>query len=108
MLRGSYEMGVSYDEKELTSDEAHALPVMARFILGPGSYYEMIETHSLHYVKPIGAASLSIMLTGPLYPESVFRREALDRKLGRLTEQRKKEILTQALIQWIIKAYKTA
>ena len=53
----------------------------------------MINTHTLHYVKPLDKPSISLMLTGPLYPESVFRKEVLDKKLEPLSEERKMELL---------------
>ena len=97
MLRGSYEMGLSMSEKEVTNEEAHALPVVAKFIIAPGTYYEMTYTHGLHYVRPIGEPSLSLMMTGNLYPE--VRTDSLDRDLQPLSDQRKREILLDIFIE---------
>ena len=60
-----------------------------------GSYYEMAHTNTLHYVRPTDTSSLSLMLTGPLYPE--IRQESLDVVLEPLPETRKLEILAEAL-----------
>jgi hypothetical protein len=100
MIDGSYEMGITYCQDEVSSEDAYKLPVMAKFILGPGSYYQMTETHTLHYVKPLCGISTSLMLTGPLYPEAEFRKEVLDRKLEPLSDFRKMTIL-----HWMQKLY---
>jgi len=92
-LSGSYEMGITYSEKEVTSEEAYLLPTIARFLIKEGSYYEMTQTDCLHFVNPKGQVSCSIMITKDLYPESEFRKETLDKKLGTLTNIRKFEIL---------------
>ncbi len=93
MIDGEYEMGISYSEKEISSDEAYELPIISKFIMSNGSYYEMINTNTLHYVRPLGKPSISIMLTGDLYPEAVFRKENLDRVLSELSHDRKIEII---------------
>jgi hypothetical protein len=93
VIEGEYEMGIAYSEKEIDSTEAYQLPTISSFIMSAGSYYEMINTHTLHYVKPLDKPSISLMLTAPLYPESVFRKEVLDKKLEPLSEERKMELL---------------
>lgn len=93
MIEGQYEMGISYSESEISSDEAYELPIISKFIMSKGSYYEMTNTNTLHYVKPLDKPSISIMLTGDLYPESVFRKEKLDRVLSELSYDRKIEII---------------
>ena len=93
MIEGEYEMGIAYSEKEITSDEAYKLPTISSFILSSGSYYEMINTHTLHYVRPLEEPSISLMLTGPFYPEAEFRKEILDKKLEPLSDIRKRQIL---------------
>lgn len=91
---GSYEMGVAYSAMEIDSDKAHRLPVLAKFIIAPGSYYEMTQTDTLHYVRPITPFSLSIMLTHDKYQEHVIRKEANTRPLEALSDLRKLEILS--------------
>lgn len=93
MVSGSYEMGITYSEKEISSEEAYKLPNIATFIMSAGSYYEMINTHTLHYVKPLNEPSISLMLTGTLYPEANFRKEVLTKELQPLSDLRKNEIL---------------
>lgn len=92
-VHGSYEMGITYSEREISSREAHSLPVLARFIIAEGSYYEMTQTDAMHYVRPITPFSLSIMLTNEKYPESAIRTEAVDRKLEPLSDLRRLEVL---------------
>lgn len=85
ILKGKYEMGVSYCEEEITSEEAYNLPIAAKFILNEGSSYEMTDTHGLHYVKPLDEVSYSIMVSGIPYPEK--RQEAKFDKLPELDEE---------------------
>lgn len=92
-LKGSYEMGISYSEKEVSSDEAYLLPNVARFIINEGTYYEMTQTDCLHFVNPKGEVSYSIMITRDMYPEASFRKETLDRVLEELSEKVKIEKL---------------
>ena len=94
MIEGEYEMGITYSEKEVTSDEAYNLPTISKFIMKEGSYYEMVNTHTLHYVRPLDKPSISLMLTGDLYPEASFRKEVLTKKLEPLSEERKTELLS--------------
>ena len=47
ILRGKYEMGISYSESEITSEDAYKLPNISKIILTKGSYYEMVNTHAL-------------------------------------------------------------
>lgn len=93
ILKGSYEMGVAYSEKEISSEEAYNIVPVSRFILNEKSYYEMTNTHTLHYVRPLDKESLSLMITGPLYPEAEFRKEILNKDLKPLSNNRKEEIL---------------
>lgn len=101
ILKGSYEMGISYSDKEVSSEEAYNIAKVSMFILNENSYYEMTNTHTLHYVKPLDKESLSLMITGPLYPEAEFRKEILNKDLKPLSKQRKEEIL--AYVSYIYK-----
>ena len=94
-LKGAYEMGITFSEKEISSDEAHDLPDLAKFVVSAGSYYEMTQTDALHYVRPITDVSYSIMLTKSLYPEAEFRKEILLNKLSSLTDNRKMTLLSE-------------
>jgi len=93
-LKGAYEMGITYSELELSSNEVYNLPVLARIILNEGSYYEMTQTDCLHYVKPITEVFYSLMITNELYPEAIFRKGDLNKKLDCLKNKRVDEILT--------------
>ena len=101
-VAGSYEMGIAYSPEEINSDEAYALPDLARFIISKGSYYEMTQTDCMHYVKPITDLSYSIMITKDLYPEASFRKENLDKKLNELSEGRKREILSEFISEIVL------
>jgi hypothetical protein len=61
----------------------------------------MINTHTLHYVKPLLNPSISFMLTGPLYPEASFRKEVLNKTLQPLSNLRKKEIGDMVLSKYL-------
>lgn len=87
MVAGSYDMSIAYCEDEITSEEAYELPVVASMEFHKGSYYEMAHTNSMHFVRPRKYPSLSLMLTGNLYPEP--RVEAKHDGLLPLTEERK-------------------
>ena len=100
MLNGSYEMGIAYSEEEVTSEMAYKIPIISKFELTEGSYYEMTNTNTLHYVKPLDGISISLMLSGPLYPEAEFRKEVLNKELQPLSEFRKTTIL-----QWMQNIY---
>lgn len=63
-LKGEYEMGLTYCENEISSEEAESLPILSKFIMVPGSYYEMTQTDALHYVKPITNLSYSLINRG--------------------------------------------
>ena len=92
-VKGSYEMGITYSDKEISSEEAYSMPALARFIVTEGSYYEMTQTDCLHFVNPQGKVSHSIMINKDLYPEASFRKESLDRVLNTLSFDRKNELL---------------
>lgn len=98
MLKGAYEMGIAYSEKEVTSEEAYLLPNAAKLILNEGSSYEMTESHGLHYVRPIGGPSFSVMVTGKPYPDP--RKEVDFPKLKNLSEDRRIELLAQFRAIW--------
>lgn len=92
MLAGSYEMGITYSEKEVSSEEAHNLPTLCKLKLTAGSMYEMTQTDALHYVKPLTEVSYSIMLTDKYYPEAETRKEVLTKELQPLSDERKLEL----------------
>lgn len=100
MIEGCYEMGVGYSEKEITSNEAYNMPIISKFILNEGSYYEMINTHTLHYVKPLVNPSISLMITGTLYPEASFRKEVLTKELQQLSNERKMQIIESMISKY--------
>ena len=101
MIHGSYEMGISYSENEVSSDEAYKLPIISRFIMSEGSYYEMTNTHTLHYVKPLEEPSISLMITGNLDSEASFRKESLNKELSELSDSGKNEILSILKLKYL-------
>lgn len=94
-LSGAYEMGITYSENEISTEQAAALPTLAKFIINAGSYYEMTQTDCLHYVKPLTDYSCSIMVTFDLYPEADFRKEVLDIKLNPLALKAKHDLILE-------------
>jgi hypothetical protein len=59
VLEGRYEMAVGY------GPGLEAPPIAARLMLGADSLYEMTHPDAWHYVRPLEAPSLSLMVTGP-------------------------------------------
>lgn len=92
-VAGEYEMGVTYSETEVGPDAE--LPMLARFVVGAGTYYEMPNTDALHYVRPLTKTSHSVMITRELFPEAKERKESLDRTLESLSETRVSQILRE-------------
>ena len=86
-------MGVTYSEAEVGPDVA--IPMLARFVIGAGTYYEMPNTDALHYVRPLTKTSHSVMLTRELFPEADERKEAVDRPLNPLSDTRVSQILRE-------------
>ena len=68
VLAGEYEMAVGYGAGETPP------PVACLLIAGAGFRYEMTDPHAWHYVRPLNAPSLSLMVTGrpwqPAAPKS--------------------------------------
>jgi len=58
VLEGSYEMGIGYGPGMTTP------PIACKLIANTTFCYEMVEPDGWHYVRPIGAPSLSLMVTG--------------------------------------------
>ena len=93
MVDGCYELGMTYSKDEIASKEAYKLPIHIH-IISAGSYYEMINTNDMHYVKPLGnERSITLMMSGALFPEADTRKEIVDKKLYPLFDVRKKAIL---------------
>ena len=58
ILEGEYEMAVGYGKGETT-------PPVAALMIAAGDFrYEMTDPDAWHYVRPLGAATLSVMVTG--------------------------------------------
>ena len=84
VLTGSYEMAVGYGPPGDPPPEAVTL------FLGAGSVYEMSDADSWHYVTPIGAPSLSLMVSGRPWG---LRGSVPDRELGPLAPEAHADIL---------------
>jgi hypothetical protein len=64
ILEGEYEMAVGYG----AGDD---LPPVAALMIAAGDFrYEMTDPDAWHYVRPLGAPSLSLMVTGPPWQRS--------------------------------------
>ena len=99
LLYGSYEMGVTSLDKDVTAEEALKLPITAKTILTAGSSYEMIEPNGLYYVKPITPFSLSLMVSGPPYPDAK-KELGQEADLKPLGDDRKEHILELFAQHW--------
>lgn len=94
-LRGIQEMAIAAPIGPVSDPED--VDIIARFLIHPGSAYEMLNPYGWHFVNPVDEPSLSIMLTGfpfekPVYDHATFgkglRHEELSptRKNGLLVE----------------------
>ncbi len=83
VLSGTYEMAIGYGAGSI--EPPHA----AQLLLGPGSMYEMMEPNGWHYVRPIGEATMSLMVTGTPWTRSSPKP---DHNLQSLKPKQKAEI----------------
>jgi hypothetical protein len=82
VLEGSYEMAVGYGRE--------SPPEAARLVLAPGSEYEMVDPDAWHSVRPLGAATISIMVTGLPWPRP---SPGKDQAFGPLTYSEQKSLI---------------
>ena len=99
VLRGPYEMGVAYDESDMMVDKGHNLPLACKLIMNKGCAYEMTARHGLHYVKPLSNITLSIMVTGAKYDESI-KEDKGGKVLRELTEQEFNTLMFWMDVEW--------
>jgi len=72
VLDGEYEMAIGY------GTGATPPPVACLLIAGNNFRYEMTDPHAWHYVRPLGAPTLSLMVTGaPWQPSAPKSRPEL-------------------------------
>lgn len=94
ILYGSYEMGLSYNKESIPPLSTKLeTPTISTLVLTPGSAYEMLDPHGIHYVKPITDMSLSVMLSGPVFKD-VYTKESKHKALHVLTDDQIRELLT--------------
>lgn len=93
LLEGRYEMGISYNKEPIPplSTKLES-PTITTLVLSPGSGYEMLDPHGIHYVKPITSESLSVMISGPVFKD-VYTKESKHKALHTLTEDQTIELL---------------
>jgi len=80
VVTGSYEMGIGFHPPnwpKITDKDLRITERMGKFVtastmeLTAGSYYEMTEPLTWHYVRPLGEEPAhSLMVAGPLYPKT--------------------------------------
>ncbi|MDB5258936.1 MAG: hypothetical protein JWO73_144 [Candidatus Taylorbacteria bacterium] len=58
IVRGTYEMAVGYGKG------MEPPPIASTLVMSEGSAYEMVDPDGWHYVRPLGGATLSFMITG--------------------------------------------
>jgi len=59
LIEGTYEMAIGY------GSGTEAPPRAALLMLTAGSEYEMTDPNSWHYVRPVSAPTMSLMVSGP-------------------------------------------
>lgn len=64
IVEGGYEMGVGQGQEAPRK-------AAATLVLAPGSRYEMTDPLGWHWVRPLDRPSLSVMVTGPVWPAEV-------------------------------------
>lgn len=79
MCDGEYEMITGYGDPK-----GPPPPVSHRFIVKPGTRYEMVDPNAWHAVIPTKKPSISLMLMGPLYKTEEKREK---KQLRELTKQ---------------------
>lgn len=84
VLAGTYEMGIGY------GPGMEAPPVAARLIMGPGTEYEMTDRDGWHDVRPVGGATMSLMVTGKPWSRPSPKSE---KPLHPLQEEREQQML---------------
>lgn len=84
ILSGSYEMAVGHGSGR------DAPPIAATMITGPGTSYEMTEPDAWHYVRPVGGAVYTLMVTGKPWPRETPKSSE---PLTELSPERKREIM---------------
>jgi hypothetical protein len=85
LVSGSYEMGQG-------NGKGTDLPeVSSVVVLAPGSAYEMGHPDAWHYVRPVGAASMSVMVTGDKWERSAPKNSE---SLRELSAERTAELLS--------------
>lgn len=99
IVRGTYEMGVAYEESDRMVDKEHSLPLACKLILNKGCAYEMTQRHGLHYVKPVSKVTLSIMVTGKKYEESI-KEDKGGKTLRPLTEEEFNRLMFWMDVEW--------
>ncbi len=87
VLRGRYEMGVGYGAGEAPP------PIAVRLVASGDMEYEMTDRDAWHYVRPIDAPALTVMVTGQPWQRSAPRSE---RPLSPLSPARVEELLAFA------------
>ncbi len=85
ILSGEYEMAIGFSAGEI------APPVAATVVLVEGASYEMTHPDGWHFVRPIGAPAMSLMVTGKPWERS---SPGKGEKLSPLSAEQKQEIFS--------------
>lgn len=97
VINGTYEMGLSFstNESDLIDietgkyNELRAKDEICKIVVNQGMYYEMLNKHGWHYVRPIGKQPCySVMMTGKL----LYKGGKATKELKELSDQRITEI----------------
>jgi hypothetical protein len=81
ILRGGYEMGMGHGSGNV------APPISVTVQLEAGSIYEMAHPDGWHYVRPIGEANFSVMVSGMPWKRGSPKGEGVSRPLTAAQEQ---------------------
>lgn len=97
VIGGTYEMGLSFstNENDLIDiesgkyNELRAKDEICKIVVSQGMYYEMLNKHGWHYVRPVGKhPAYSVMMTGKL----LYKGGKATKELKELSDKRITEI----------------
>lgn len=76
VMLGKYEMGVSHSLDLDATEETLRKNEICKTVVSNGMYYEMLNPHGFHYVRPVDEPVYSIMLMGPKWDTDTPQKKA--------------------------------
>ena len=76
VILGKYEMGISHSLDLNADEETLRKNELCKVVVSNGMYYEMLNPHGFHYVRPVTEPVYSIMLIGPKWDTGAPAKKA--------------------------------